>query len=327
MTETQGSEVPVLLLSYNRPEKIRRVIGALKAAGTKTIYLWSDGPKSGVPEDRDRVQQNREIALEEINWDCHLQTLFALENHGCRAGVTRALDWFFSEVEEGVIMEDDCVPHPDFFAFCSNLLRRYRSSEQVMCISGDNSAGIEMNDDSSYSFARYPLVWGWATWRRAWAQNDTELQDWDLMRRNSGAKKALWPDRRERRMWSGILESIQKKGRPDSWGYVWSFSVQRSRGVGAVPRVNLVSNIGFGPDATHTKYTADHRANQPTSSIGNLKHPDEVLRDPYVEKQILGGKVHSLVGQPMRKIYAFVKRARLILKGWKKAGMAIRRRR
>lgn len=322
VSKTRASHVPVLLLSYNRPEKILRVIAALKAAGTKNIYLWSDGPKEDVPEDLSRVLRTREVASAEINWDCHLETLFAVANHGCRAGVSRALDWFFSTVEEGIVLEDDCVPHPDFFAFCSDLLERYRSNDQVMCISGDNSAGIEMSGDVSYGFARYPLVWGWATWRRAWAQNDAGLQDWASMRRKPGAKKALWPDRRERRMWSGILDNILKKGRPDSWGYVWSFSVQKNRGVGVVPRVNLVSNIGFGPDATHTKYVRDRRANQPTTAMGVLLHPDNLVRDLDIERQILGGKVFSLGGQRKRKIKNFLNKLQSILTGRQKASMA-----
>lgn len=296
------TDLPVLLLSYNRPEKLKKVIGVLKSVGMKNIYLWSDGPVAQCLEDETKVLECRQIAGQEIIWDCRLETLYASDHYGCRAGVNRALDWFFSEVEEGIVLEDDCVPHQDFFPFCAELLEKYRLDTEVMCVSGDNSANLQIGHEASYSFTRYPLVWGWASWRRAWAQNDTHLKYWKSIRRDRKTKREIWPNRKERAMWTFLLDDILKKQTPDSWAYVWTFTVHFFGGLSVTPKVNLISNIGFGPDATHTKYEGDKRADRPTSNLGALRHPVVRVRDMQLEDQIMGGKVYTTSGQRRREL-------------------------
>lgn len=293
-------DVPVLLLSYNRPEKLKKVIESLRSAGMRNIYLWSDGPKSGSRQDKAKVMQCRELGLKQISWGCQLKVLFARQNHGCRAGVTRALDWFFSTVDEGIILEDDCVPNQDFFPYCATLLEKYRKHDEVMCISGDNSAGLLFSHGASYSFTRYPMVWGWATWRRAWAQNDAKLSNWSSMRSDREARRRIWPRRKERAMWKSLLDGILEEQKPDTWDYIWSFTIQVSRGLAIVPRVNLISNIGFDPEATHTKYLDDRRANRPTFDLREFRHPEFQERDMYVENQILGEQLYRTSSRTRR---------------------------
>jgi hypothetical protein len=212
-------QVPVLFLVFNRPEPTRVVFERIRKARPSSLFVAGDGPRGDVAGEAQRCETAREIATE-VDWECRLQTRFPNANLGPGPGVSSAITWFFEHVERGIILEDDCAPSNSFFRFCQELLQRFEDEPRLMHISGHNYQYGRRRGKASYYFSKYPHVGGWATWRRAWQHYDIRV--------------------------------IPEKERDEIWDAAWMFSMWRTQGVAAVPNINLVSNIGFGPDATHT---------------------------------------------------------------------------
>jgi hypothetical protein len=278
-------DVPVLLITFRRPEPTAAVLAALRRVRPTRLHVAGDGPRPDRPDDAAGVAATRATVAREVDWPTEVRTRYHDENLGCRRGVVDAIDWFLSEVGEGIILEDDCVPHPDFFGYCAELLERYRDDERVWCISGDNSAGIGLAGDASYGFVRSPQIWGWATWARAWANYDRDLDGWAAVRGTSVVRRLL-PDPVERAIVVELLDRLRDEGEPDTWDYQWLASCLLGDGLCAVPRANLVSNVGFGPDATHTS-TPNRRSSVPTQSVLPLVHPARVERDLGAERELV----------------------------------------
>jgi len=287
---------PVLVLTFNRPDTTAEVLAQIKSYRPSKIFLFSDGPRAGRAGESELVERTRAVMEEALDWGPEVHRLYCDTNQGLFKGVSGAIDWFFSHVDEGIILEDDCVPHPDFFGYCDELLDRYRDDARVWCISGDNSAGLTFSGDASYGFIRDPLIWGWATWKRAWKHFDHTMDGWAQMRSSREFSK-MFPDRVERKVrrknFDHYLAGV------DAWGFKWKYTVQTHGGLVAVPRVNLVSNIGWNrPDATHTTGNS-MRAAKPALPILPLVHPADVFLDKganeeFVESRGLGVKKFRL---------------------------------
>ena len=303
-------QTPVLLLTFNRPETTVHVLEAIRAARPTRLFVASDGPRPRVATDLERVAATRVLVDEMVDWTCRVEHLYSDANQGCRVGVSSAISWFFEHVEEGIILEDDCVPHPDFFGYCTELLERYRDDDRVMNIAGDNSVDLTPTDTTaSYCFARQPLIWGWATWRRAWQHYDGDLNGWLSVRSDPARLGQLWQDPIERRWQAANLERLVRTGKPDSWAYRWSFTVAIRGGLSVTPAVNLIKNVGFGPDATHTLSSRNPRACIPTKPILPLHHTRDVTPDFAVESRIFN-LVHggTDLRNPLRRSVATAKR-------------------
>jgi hypothetical protein len=287
-----SSSIPLLLLAWRRPHTLRQVIDALRPVAPKLIFVACDGPNPERPGEAEKVNATRQMIEHEIDWPCQIERLYSDTNQGCRLGVSSAISWFFEQVEEGIILEDDCVPHTDFFLYCANLLDRYRNDGRIWCLSGSNFQNGLWRGDGSYYFSQYNHCWGWATWRRCWQHYDGDLQQWPALR-NSGLLDSIFDDPIERRYWSRIWQRLLDECKPDSWAYRWTFSVLANGGLTALPNVNLVRNVGFGMDATNT---SGREAIAP-NLIGGLsmtKHPAFILRDAeadrYTFSNVLAGK-------------------------------------
>ena len=280
---------PVLLLAFNRPDTTKRVLEAIASYQPRQLFVACDGPRANVPGDSELVAQVKQAVSDAVDWDCEVHTLYPDHNQGLKSGVVGAIDWFFDHVPEGIILEDDCLPHPDFFFYCDELLERYRNDERIWAIQGDNSLKMRLSGKASYGFIPYALIWGWATWKRAWDHYDGDLDNWKKTR---GTKqlKSLWPDRLERRIQSERLDKMLED--PDStWDYQWMFTVSYHRGLTIVPRKNLVSNIGWDrPDATHTTGSGS-RQNSPTFPILPLHHPQKIAVDKRATSDALNGRL------------------------------------
>ena len=171
---------PILFLLFNRPDETSVVFDVLKIIKPKFLYVACDGPRKNIEGDAENVDKTRKI-IDQITWDCELKTLFRDSNLGCKIAVSEAINWFFENVEEGIILEDDCVPDITFFDYCSELLQFYRDDKRVMHISGLNflSGPLDLQPSAeSYHLSKYPAVWGWATWRRAWDLYDVDIVNW-----------------------------------------------------------------------------------------------------------------------------------------------------
>jgi hypothetical protein len=268
---------PVLFLIFNRPDKTALVMKAIRAASPPRLYVAADGPRDRQGEAQ-RCEAARQIATG-VDWPCEVHTLFRDHNLGCRRAVSGAITWFFRCEEEGVILEDDCVPCNSFFTYCTELLGRYRFDMRIMCVSGDNLQRDNTRVQYSYYFSRYTQMSGWATWRRAWQLYDFEMRSWPEFR-DSGMLEA-WSDgdTRFEEYWKSKFDETAA-GRIDTWDYQFLFSCWAQGGLTCVPRTNLVSNVGFGPDATHLTDATDWTANMPVADLEfPLRHPRLICRD------------------------------------------------
>lgn len=281
----------MLFLVFNRPDTTYQVFEAIRRAKPQFLYVAADGPREGVEGEAQLVAKVRKIASL-VDWPCELKTLFREKNLGCKRAVSGAITWFFEQVEQGIILEDDCLPHGDFFHFCEILLDRYADDGRVSVITGNNFQNGRKRGDGSYYFSRYNHVWGWASWRRAWQHYDGDLRFWPNWKR-SGAWLSEFPDRVERRYWEGIFDQMYDK-QIDTWDYPWTASIWYHAGLTATPNVNLVSNIGFGPDATHTTSAYSPLALMATTAIGGLVHPAFIAQDRSADRYVFdctfGGK-------------------------------------
>jgi hypothetical protein len=275
-------DTPLLLIAWRRPHTLRQVIDAIRPVAPTRLYVACDGPNPERPGEAEKVAATRAVIEHEIDWPCQIERLYFDVNQGCSVGPIRAITWFFEQVEEGIILEDDCVPHPDFFPYCTTLLERYRHDTRVWCISGNNFQNGQWRGDGSYYFSRYTHCWGWASWRRCWQQYDAGLSQWPALR-ISGLLGTIFEDQLEPEYWSAIWQRTHEKGVPITWwDYQWMFACLANSGLTALPNRNLVSNVGFGPDGTHTTGVADPTVAD--QGLGELMHPSFVLRDGVADR-------------------------------------------
>jgi hypothetical protein len=272
---------PVAFIIFNRPETTEKVFNEIAKAQPPTLLVVGDGPRTSRPGEVELVAATRAI-IERVDWPCEVLVNFSEINLGCKSRVSSGLDWVFEQVPEAIILEDDCLPDPSFFRFCQELLERYRDDFRVGMISGDNfQFGRRYNQDSYY-FSKYTHIWGWATWRDRWvASYDVDMLDWPNVR-NERRLLNLLRDSKEVAYWTSILEKVYL-GKIDTWDYQWGFANWINKRVGILPSVNLISNIGFGPQATHTR-RKNYLANLPTLSMEfPLAHPVDVMKNEIAD--------------------------------------------
>jgi hypothetical protein len=214
----------------------------------------------------------------DVDWDCEVHTLFRDENLGCKKAVSSAITWFFKHVEAGIILEDDCVPHPSFFWYCGVLLDRYQDDDRIMTISGNNFQPEEKTYRSSYYFSAYMHCWGWATWGKAWSYYNGKIPTWKSLRGTGWLRGWLGTDRAAD-YWRGIFDRVAHE-EIDSWAYPWMYACWREHSLHVLPSVNLVSNVGFGERSTHTQNPDDAAASLPAKPIYfPLSSPKTMIRD------------------------------------------------
>ena len=296
---------PVLFLIFNRPEITKQVFNAIQQAKPPRLYVAGDGPRSKCTEDEENCKLARSIATN-VDWDCEVKTLFRDQNLGCRLAVSQAIDWFFDQEPEGIILEDDCLPDQSFFWFCQELLERYRDDTRIMHIGGTNFQFGKARTNHSYYFSRYAHVWGWASWRRAWKFYDVEMKNWKDAQ-TSGLLESLSSDRYFLRYWRQQFE-LTMMNKIDTWDHQWTFACWSQNAMSVVPETNLVSNIGFGEIGTNTKQNSQVAA-LPVQEINfPLRHNSKMIRsieaDTYTE---IGQYFKSFWLRVLHKIIRFLK--------------------
>lgn len=240
----EAATVPVLLLGFNRPDKLRNVIAPLRQIRPQRIFVAVDGPRETRPGEAERCQATQQVAEQEIDWPCEKNFLLRPKNLGCRAAVSSAITWAFEQVEELIIIEDDCVLDPSFITMCRVLLDRHRHDDTIWNIAAVNFQQGNRRGDGDYFSSKYPHCWGWATWKRAWARYTDDMTDLSPC-------PEMHPDPRERDYWQLMFDKCVK-GQVDSWAYRWTFRCWQEGGLTLLPNANLVTNIGFDEQATHT---------------------------------------------------------------------------
>ena len=279
----------VLFLIFNRPDTAEQVFGAIREARPPRLYVAADGPRADRPGETEKCARTRAI-IDRVDWPCEVHRLFRDENLGCGRAVSGAIGWFFEHEPEGIVLEDDCLPHPDFFPYCEQMLDRYRDDPRVMFISGRNylfdGAGERPADGCppvSYYFSAFNHVWGWAAWRRTW-----EVYDFTLSTKTPGqfdrVVRRYFSDKHAIRFWNIIFRKM-KLGMIDTWDYQFTISLWFAGGLSVIPYTNLVRNIGFDAEATHT-HDADERVKaHDARPILPLVHNDHVEQDRAADER------------------------------------------
>ncbi len=251
------NDIPILFLIFNRPETTRQVFEIIRKVQPKQLFVAADGARKDRPDEIQKCQEARQVIMEGIVWECDVQILFHDENLGCGAAVSTALAWFFDHVEEGIILEDDTLPDLSFFPYCKKLLELYRHDERVWSISGFNFGTECFKNDDEYLFARFMNMWGWATWKRTHKEIDYNLADWKssknkrlftslLVQYNFFDIDINWVD-----FWTDKFEKVTNN-EIDTWDYQWIYSQLVAKKLTIYPSKNLIQNIGFTENATHT---------------------------------------------------------------------------
>lgn len=272
---------PVAFFLFNRPETTARVFAEIRRARPRRLLLIADGPRPDRPGEAERCAAARAV-VQQVDWPCEVSTNFAEANLGCRRRLSSGLDWVFATAPEAIVLEDDCLPHPTFFRFCQELLERYRDDERVMHIGGDNFQFGRRRTPDSYYFSRYPHVWGWASWRRAWRHYDVEMRRWPE-RRRSGWLRGRVDDPLMAWQWTRNFDRAAR-GELDTWDYQWVFACWTQDGLSVVPEVNLVSNIGFNAQGSRT-VVAHPLGDLPASALDfPLRHPARVERHAAADR-------------------------------------------
>lgn len=276
---------PVLFIIFNRPDTTAKVFEAIRQARPPRLYIAADGPRATRQGEAQHCAETRRI-VEAVDWPCEVKTLFRTENLGCKMAVSGAITWFFDNEEQGVILEDDCLPDPTFFDYCDELLDRHKDDPRVMCISGDNflPADVRRGVTDSYYYSAFVHIWGWASWRRAWKGYDVSMSKWSP-RVGEQLLGKVFPDNAPlRRIWTNTFTRTAA-GEVGTWDYQWVFHCWMSGGLSCMPAHNLISNIGFDERATHTTESGHDHANLPTQPLAfPLKHPATVARHQQADR-------------------------------------------
>jgi hypothetical protein len=278
---------PVAFIIFNRPDLTEIVFESIRQVKPKKLLIVADGPR--FPEESEKCEKARAV-IEKVDWQCQVLTNFSETNLGGKNRVASGLDWVFSEVEEAIILEDDCLPAPSFFYFCQTLLDRYRHDERIMMISGNNFQLGQSRTEYSYYFSKYSHIWGWASWRRAWQLYDVDIKTWPEYKKLN-LIYSVCEDSYEQKYWMDTFDRVFS-GVPDIWDYQWLYTCWSQNGLSILPDSNLVSNIGFRSDATHTFVESTWMC-LPTVDIWEIEHPPFIVRhreaDAYTFDYIFGG--------------------------------------
>ncbi len=280
-------DISVLLTVFNRPDKIKAVMENLRQIKPNRLFVSADGPRPDHPQDIENCRLAREEATK-VDWACDIKMRFLDGNMGCDPAVSSAIDWFFQNVEDGIILEDDCIVHPHFFQFCGELLMRYYDDQRIMQISSLSPYPMRQHPYDYHFSRKFRCSGGWATWRRAW-----NLYTSDMLRYGDEDAleivKGYYPDHSKRlQQYRKLLEF--KKGKASvfsHWDFQWNLTCAAQNGLSIVPENNLMMNIGFDGDSTHTTYLNSIFEDLQVQSLRfPLRHPPFVYADSQPERSL-----------------------------------------
>jgi hypothetical protein len=315
-TSEMPPEAPVVFLVFNRPEHTRKSFQTIRAARPKKLFVLADGPRN--PGEMSLCMETRKIT-EEVDWDCEVERRYFDTNKGCDYTSTTGIAWALTKVDRILFLEDDSLPHPDFFHYCAELLEKYKDDERIMTICGNSNQKKNPNFtcQESYYFSTTPTIHAIAVWRRSWKHYDADLKAWPEVKRR-GLLESVFPHPAVRAHFEYKFSQYYAK-KLTNWDGVWIFACIVRHGLSIVPRVNLVSNIGYGPGATNTTNADSEHANLPVEPLPSpLVHPSIVMTCPsfdrYTYKYIFGinrspvQRTISFTRHYFPKIYATLQR-------------------
>lgn len=276
--EKSQFNIPILLLTFNRPRTTKMVFEEIRKAKPKKLFVHVDGPRND--GEKTRVEEVKKI-VSGVNWPCDVKFFFRKNNIGIAKGWIEAIDWLFEDVEEGIILEDDALPNQDFFRFCEEMLKKYRNDPRVMHITGCNFQRGWKANNYSYYFSIFPHTYAWAIWKEKRKKYDSKMKGYLQLREQF---KKIFPDTLERNYLIRIMDDAYY-GNLDAVDTKWFFSIIKNRGLCVIPNKNLITNIGFGADSTHTK-DIDSYFSLPLEKMEfPLKQPSLIVRDQKADKR------------------------------------------
>ena len=277
----QCFETPVLFLIFNREDTTQKVFDAIRQQKPKYLFVAADGARKNKPDDAEKCRRVRAI-IEQVDWECELKTLFREENLGCKLAVSSAISWFFEQVEQGIILEDDCLPDPSFFPYCEELLEKYKDDTRIGHISGNNFLPGIIEENRSYDFCTCTHIWGWATWRRVWKNYEVDFPFWAD---EKDKRHLLFNNSREKFYFSSFIsDALANKKKYSVWDTQYWFTLRVQNQLSIYPAVNLVTNIGVGDlNATHTSEKKQKLSIPAVPIHFPLKHPNYVLRNKKID--------------------------------------------
>lgn len=265
--------VPVLLVIFNRPDVVRRVFEVIRFVKPPQLFIAADGYRPDKVGEKELCALTKEV-VSNIDWPCEVHHDYLAFNIGPCKRLPSAIDWFFKHVEQGIVLEDDCLPDVSFFMFCQKLLEKYKDERKIMSISGCNFQD-KKRGEASYYFSYYPVAWGWATWKRAWNLYDVNMDSYPAFIKNNEISKVIPPkNSHEQKYWLTFLQK-EYEGKYIYWDLKWAFSHWTHGALTIIPNNNLIRNIGFGKDATHSKN--DIGLSIPTEKVISIIHPAKVV--------------------------------------------------
>ena len=307
-------DLSIALIIFNRPRHTAQSFECIRAQKPQKLFIIADGPRPEHPSDRQKCLDARAIVAR-VDWPCEVHHNYAEQNMGLKRRVSSGLNWVFDQVETAIILEDDCVPHPDFFGYCQELLQRYKDDNRIWVVTGNNFQRGKRRGDASYYFSKFGHCWGWASWRRAWQQFDGDLTFWADWKGSADWQQKM-PDPLERLYWIDILDRVHA-GKIDSWAYPWLATLWFHGALTAIPQVNLVTNIGVGPDGTHTVALEDEPG-IPTQALGLLTHPTHIQQNTLADQYFFDHELGGLDKKFPRKYFAFPRRVKnKLVRLWK----------
>ena len=300
-------KTPVVLIIFRRPDVTEKVFEAIREAQPRTLLVIADGPRSDRPGEDEQCAATRRI-IDRVDWNCEVLKNYSDINLGCGVRPATGISWVFEQFEEAIILEDDCLPHPNFFPFCEELLERYRDDQRVMSITGDKSASSP--DPYSYYFSKYFSCWGWATWRRAWKYYDFNMEAFPELVEKNWFYNFL-STRQLADFWLENFKSVANPANSNTWDHQWQLASWLQSGLSIRPNANLVCNLGFNADATHT-FDSDYAAGyQPIFESMSFpqRHPKYVTPDwqteRVIEEQLLRHRnLTWRIARKMRKLFS-----------------------
>jgi len=305
--EIAAFDIPILLIIFNRPETTRKVFEVIRQRKPKYFFVAADGPRKEIESDNDKCIAAR--AIVQVDWDCEFHTLYCEENRGCGHGPAEAISWFFEYVDEGIILEDDVLPGPGYFEFMQEMLSTFRNDSRVNMVSGLNLAQHWPLSFNNSIFTLFGGSAGWGTWKRAWKFFDYEMKEW-----KSGNRKLVLREKLNNKSYfeyfTNLFDTMSAQIGNDFWDYQWLYARLAQGGYCIIPKVNLVENIGFGDDASHTVLP-----NHPQAHIrhGKMKLPvskpsirGNKLYDRYIFERFMNTSARSLYKKLILRVVRFL---------------------
>lgn len=306
---------PILFLVFNRLDTTELVFQAIKKNKPSKLYIAADGPRIDVVGEKEKCEAIKKYILDNIDWDCEVKTLFRDKNFGCKLAVSSAISWFFENEEQGIILEDDCLPNDSFFKFCEEMLYKYKNTEEIAIISGDNF-NKSIIGDADYYFSRIPNIWGWATWKRTWEKYDLSMLMYEEFKNNNKIKN-IWSKKIVRNYWIDIFDRVCNN-KINTWDYQLAFTIFLNQCLCVCPNKNLVSNLGFNGSFTNTAVKNKKLSNLkveefnfPLKMTENVSYREsndyymnKIMLNNYILKKIL---IFFGIFNFTRKLYKFTK--------------------